>query len=184
MTRKLEDFEDVSVYTIDPARREALLARHQECAVVWSTHDGWPVGVMHLYVWREGRFWVTCTRQRKRVAALRARPQSCVIVAFEQEQTLTAKTLARVHEPGNDHAHWFYPALAEIALPDQPEEVQRAGVAGFMERLESDSRVIVELEPRQWISFDGRKVKAHASGSWAPGQTWDEPDDATAVRAG
>lgn len=176
MTEKLEDYEDVSLYSIDPARRDVLLSRYQECAVVWSTRDGWPVGVMHLYVWRDGRFWVTCTQQRKRVAALRREPKSCVIVAFPDEQTLTAKTLATVHEPGNEHTRWFYPALAELALPEQPDEVRRAGVEGFVRRLESDQRVILEFEPQQWISFDGRKVKAHAAGEWQPGAAWVERD--------
>lgn len=175
MAEKLQDFEDVSRYTIDAARREALLSSHRECAVVWSTRDGWPVGVMHVYLWREGSFWVTCTQQRKRVPALRARPKSSVILAFEQEQTLTAKTLATVHEPGNAHARWFYPALAELTLPEQPDEVRAAGVEGFVARLESDARVIIELVPQQWIGFDGRKVKAHAAGEWEPGAPWIEP---------
>jgi hypothetical protein len=108
---RLEDFEDASVYTIDEARREALLARGRECAVVWSTGDGWPVGVMHIYFWREGHFWVTCTQQRKRVSALRARPHSSIIVSFEAEQTITAKTLATVHAAGlwEPSQHWVEP---------------------------------------------------------------------------
>ena len=175
MSEKLENYEDVSLYSIEDERREALLARGSECALVWSTRDGWPIGVMHLYVWRHGSFWVTCTQERKRVPALRARPKSSVIVAFEEEQTLTAKTLATVHEPGNAHAAWFYPALAELALPGQPGEVRDAGVAGFVARLESDSRVILELVPQKWISFDGRRVKAHAAGRWQPGEPWVEP---------
>ena len=61
-------------------------------------------------------------------------------------------------------------------MPDQPEIVQQAGVEGFVTRLESDERVIIELVPQKWISFDGRKVKAHAEGRWAPGQPWADPD--------
>ena len=177
MSDRLEDFEDVSLYTLEPERRDALLARGSECAVVWSTRDGWPIGVMHLYLWREGRFFVTCTERRKRVAALRARPKSSVIVAFEGERTITAKTLATVHGPANNpHAAWFYPALAELALPGQPEAVREAGVEGFVARLESDSRVIIEFEPTHWITFDGRRVKAHAEGRWQPGEPWTLPD--------
>ena len=180
MQERLEDFEDVSVYGMEDERREALLSRGRECAVVWSTRDGWPVGVMHIYLWRNGRFWVTCTRQRKRVAALRRRPESCVIVAFEGEQTITAKTVATVHEPGNPHADWFYPALAELVLPDRTGPIRDGGVDGFVARLESESRVIIELEPVKWISFDGRRVGAHAAGLWRPGTPWIEPDDAGA----
>ena len=175
MDDRLEDFEDVSLYPIDPGARDALLAAHRECAVVWSTRDGWPVGVMHLYLWREGRFWVTCTAKRKRVAALRARPKSSVIVAFSGERTVTARTLATVHDSPSPHAEWFYPALAHQVLAEQPENVRREGVEGFVARLASDDRVIVELAPHTWISFDGRKVKAHAAGSWRPGLAWSEP---------
>lgn len=176
MTEKLEDFEDASVYTIEASRRDVLLARGRECAVVWSTRDGWPIGVMHIYFWRNGRFWVTCTRQRKRVSALRERPQSSIIVSFEDEQTITAKTLATVHESGNPHEGWLFSALAEAVLSEQPAEVREQGVAGFVDRLRSENRVILEFEPVQWISFDGRRVKAHAAGRWAPGQAWVEID--------
>ena len=178
MPERLEDFEDASVYTIEAERRETLLARGRECAVVWSTSEGWPIGVMHNYVWRDGHFWVTCTQKRKRVPALRREPRSCVIVAFEGEQTLTAKTRATVHEPGNAHAAWFYPALAERVLPTVDASIQAGGVDGFIQRLESDDRVILEFEPVKWISFDGRRVGAHAAGIWQPGMPWVEPDDA------
>jgi hypothetical protein len=178
MSERLEDFEDVSVYAIEDERREALLGRGRECAVVWSTRDGWPIGVMHIYLWRKGRFWVTCTEQRKRVSALRRCPKSSIIVAFEGEQTITAKTLATVHEPGHPHAGWFYPALAELVLPDVAGPIRDGGVDGFVERLESEHRVIIEFEPVKWISFDGRRVGAHASGRWKPGTPWIEPDEA------
>ncbi|MBW2425018.1 MAG: hypothetical protein JRG86_12250 [Deltaproteobacteria bacterium] len=177
MAEKLEDFENVSVYTIDSDRRETLLSRGEECAVVWSTRDGWPVGVMHIYFWRDGRFWITCTQQRKRVPALRARPQSSVIVSFEDEQTITAKTLATVHEPGNAHEKWLFAAMAERVLDEQPADVRAEGVDGFVKRLQSDNRVIIELEPVKWITFDGRRVKAHAAGLWTPGEEWVEPDE-------
>ncbi len=176
MPRKLEDFDDVSDYGIDEARRDALLAAHAECSVVWSTSDGWPIGVMHLYVWRQGRFWVTCTGERKRVPALRARPRSSVIVGFPDEQTVTAKTIAIVHDHGSAHHDWFYRALAEKVLPGQPPSIRAAGLDAWIERLDSPSRVVIELVPQKWISFDGRKVKAHGEGRWQPGTPWIEPE--------
>ena len=177
MPERLEDFEDVSVYAIEPERRETLLARGKECAVTWSTQDGWPVGVMHIYLFRKGRFWVTCTEQRKRVAALRARPRSSIICAFEGEQTITAKTMATVHEPGSDQESWFFADLAELVLPTVAGPIQQGGVDGFVSRLKSENRVIIEFEPVKWITFDGRRVGAHASGLWKPGDPWVEPDD-------
>jgi len=178
LSRDLEDFDDVSVYGIPAARRDALLAAHDECAVVWSTADGWPVGVMHLYLWHEERFWVTCMPGRKRVPALRDRPQSSVIVAFAQEQTVTAKTLATVHDHGSAHHDWFYRALARKVLPTQPRKVRAQGEDAWIERLDSPGRVVIEFVPQKWITFDGRKVGAHAEGLWQPGQPWVEPEDA------
>ena len=66
-SEKLEDFDDISFYGIGVERREVLLTGGDECAVVWSTRDGWPIGIQHLYVWRDEHFWVTCTAARKRV---------------------------------------------------------------------------------------------------------------------
>lgn len=177
MSDRLEDFEDASVYTIEPERRDTLLTRGRECAVVWSTRDGWPVGVMHIYLWKEGRFWVTCTQKRKRVPALRRDPRSTVIVAFEHHQTITAKTRATVHEPGNAHTEWFYPALAEISMPEVEGPIRDGGIEGFVKRLESEDRVILEFEPVKWITFDGRRVGAYAAGVWKPGEPWIEPED-------
>jgi hypothetical protein len=97
-----------------------------------------------------------------------------VIVAFEDEQTITAKTLATVHEPGNEHEGWFFRALAERVLAGQPQAVQDEGVEGFVRRLESENRVIIQFEPVKWITFDGRRVKAHAAGLWKPGEPWVE----------
>jgi hypothetical protein len=171
----LEDYDDVSVYGIDEARRDILLKRHHECSVVWSTADGWPVGVMHIYIWHAGRFWVTCTGERKRVPALRARPRSSIIAAFDGEQTVTAKTIATVHDHGSEHHGWFYEALAEKVLPGQPAAIREAGTEAWIERLDSPGRVVIEFTPKKWISFDGRKVVAHAGGHWQPGTPWHEP---------
>ena len=85
--------------------------------MLWTNRAGWPLGVMQRFVWHEGRFWVTCTAERKRVVALRVRPQSAVVVSSEGtwlggDVTTTAKTMASVHTDASTKA-WFYPALAE-----------------------------------------------------------------------
>ncbi len=182
MSDRLEDYDDVSQYGITPDRRDALLSRHHECAVVWSASDGWPVGVMHIYVWHDSRFWVTCMPERKRVPALRARPQSSIIVAFEKEQTVTAKTLATVHDHGSPHHEWFYRALARKVLREQPPAIQAAGEDAWIVRLDGPDRVVIGFVPQKWITFDGRKVGAHTAGRWRPGEAWDEPDDVGEAR--
>jgi general stress protein 26 len=153
----IRDYEEVSVYPIDDEKRERLLALQTECAVVWTTRDGWPVGVLHRFVWRDGSFWVTCSGHRKRVPALRRNGKSCIIVSSEgtplgRDQTITAKTSARVFE---DRAtkDWFYPALAAKMNPDDP-----ARAAWFRDMLDSPRRVIIQLEPVKWITYDGVKL--------------------------
>ena len=128
------DYTDVSDVGIDPDKRERLYEAQTECTVMWTTRDGWPVGVMHRYVWHDGRFWITCTAERKRVPALRARPKSAVVVSSEGtwlggDITTTDKTLATVHTDPDLKA-WFYPLLAA-----RMRAGDAAGNAEFVRRL-------------------------------------------------
>ena len=130
------DYTDVSDVGIDDDKRERLYTAQTECVVNWTTRDGWPVGVMHRYVWHDDRFWITCTAERKRVPALRARPQSSVIVSSEGtwlggDIATTAKTLATVHDDAETKA-WFYPVLAE-----RMRAGDAAGHAEFIRRIDT-----------------------------------------------
>lgn len=174
MAEEKKSYEDVSVYPIDDPLREVLFATQSECALCWSTTDGWPVGVMHRYVWHDGKFWLTTMSHRKRVPALRKRPKSCIIVSGEnavrgwRDFTVTAKTLVTVHEEGNEHTSWFYPALARRLTGGNEE-----AAAGFVQRLDTPGRVILECAVEQWITYDGAKVMAHVMGKWQPGEPWE-----------
>ena len=161
MTDK-DDYTDVSDVGVDPVKKAELYAAQTECAVVWTNRNGWPVGVMHRFVWQDDRFWVTCAPQRKRVAALRARPQSSVIVSSEGtwlggDLTTTAKTLATVHDDDSVRS-WFYPALAarQRETPAERDE--------FLRRLDTAGRVIIELEPVEWITYDGVRLESTLRG--------------------
>lgn len=157
------DYTDVSDVGISDAKRELLYAAQTECAVNWTNSQGWPVGVMHRYVWHQGSFWITCTGERKRVPALRARPKSSVIVSSEGtwlggDITTTVKTLATVHTDADTKA-WFYPMLAE-----RLRQGDAAGNAEFIRRLDTPTRVVIELVPQQWITYDGTKLEAALRG--------------------
>jgi hypothetical protein len=52
---KTQDHEIVSIYPFTEAEIDALMAAALECVLIWSTRDGWPVGVIHAFVWHEGR---------------------------------------------------------------------------------------------------------------------------------
>ena len=171
--RTKKSYEDVSVYPIDGALRERMFDRQTECALCWTTSDGWPVGVMHRYVWKDGKFWLTTMAHRKRVPALRKRPQSCVIVSGEhavpgwRDFTITAKTLATVHEDNAELKAWFYPELAWRLTRN--EDMAK----GFVSRLNTPGRVIIECAVDKWITYDGAKVAAHVQGAWQPGEPWE-----------
>jgi hypothetical protein len=163
VTRAKDDYTDVSDVGVDEGKRELLYEAQTECCVLWTTSDGWPVGVMHRFVWHEERFWVTCTAERKRVAALRARPKSAVVVTSEGtwlggDVTTTAKTIASVHDDRTTK-DWFFPALAArqrrgatpLAVAEREE---------FLVRLDTPSRVVIELAPTAWITYDGNRLEA------------------------
>jgi hypothetical protein len=167
MSNQFEAFEDLTRYPVDEEKRERMFAEQLECVVAWSTREGWPVGVTHWFVWRDGRFWVTVATVRKRIAALRARPQSCVVVSsagtsLGRAQTVTAKTLATVHDDAETKA-WFFRALADKAYPD--DDVYRDF---FHAMLHGTDRFVVELEPVQWISYDSLKMAAVVRGEDDP----------------
>jgi len=159
----LHDYEAVSIYPIDDAVREELLATHNECVFNWSTQDGWPMGVIMSYLWREGRFWLTAGAHRHRITAVRRDPRVSVVVTstgtkLGAGKSLTAKGRCTVHE-GRDVKDWFYPAFAGQLNPTSPEAAER-----FRAMLDSPLRVVLEVVPKKWISYDGRKMFLDAAG--------------------
>lgn len=166
------NYDDVSVYPLDDAKIQRMLQLQSECAVLWSTKDAWPVGVMHRFVYQHDKFWVTCAGQRKRVPALKARDKSAVIISSEgtalgRDQTMTVKCRATVHDDNPEVKAWFYHALAM-----KMNNGNEAGAAGFEKFLDTPARVIIELTPVKWITYDGTKVAAHVAGQWQPGEPW------------
>ncbi len=163
---KMTNYRDVSTFSVDDVKLEQVLAAQTEAVLMWSTSDGWPVGVMHRFVWHDGRFWMTCAEQRKRVPALRARPKSTVSVSSEgtslgADINLVAKTLATVHgDDARDVKDWFFPVLAARLRPDS-EEAQ----ARFVQMVDHPGRVVFELVPQAWITYDGNRLDAAIKGA-------------------
>jgi len=50
MAEEKASLEEVSNYPVDPEKMEQLFALQTQCAICWSTSDGWPIGVMHRFV--------------------------------------------------------------------------------------------------------------------------------------
>ena len=151
------NLENTKDFPLRDELREELLSKAGECVMSWSTKDGWPMAIPHIFLWYRGRLWLTTSEHKKRVIALKQRPQSCVVVSGEGndvggDRSMSIKTLVTVHE---DRAtkDWFFPAIAAKYNPDNPEMAQV-----FINLLDSPRRIILEHEPVKYITYDGQAM--------------------------
>ena len=161
----VEDHETVSIYPLDDQQLESLLTHAPECTFNWGTRDGWPVGVIMSFLWKDGRFWITAGAHRHRISAVRRDPRVSVVVSGASAPAgsgapggaATAKGRCIIHED-RETKDWFYPEFAAKLTPD-PE-----AAAAFVRTLDSPLRVVLEVVPEKWILFDGAKFGADAMG--------------------
>jgi general stress protein 26 len=155
----VNSYEDVSVFHLDDAREATLLAKQTECTFMWTTSTGDPVGVVMNFVHHDGRFWLTCTRRRKRVPAIEARPRVAVAITSRGtdigvSQAVTYKGTAVVHDD-DATKQWMYPVLAAKVRPgDQTKQ------AAFVHHLDTPGRVVIEIVPDTRIGFDSEAMFA------------------------
>ena len=165
-----ENYEDVTSYNLDDDVLERLLQEQTELNFMWGTKDHWPVGVFMSFVWSNGSFWLTATTQRARIRAIERDPRVSVAVSsvgtsLGRQKSATAKGRVSVHDDDETKA-WFYPALARRVMPKIPA-VQRA----FVALLDSEHRVVLEVVPEKWITFDVSKMKADTAAAMAKAAT-------------
>ena len=159
------DYEDLTGMQLDEAELADLVGHGGECVFNWTTQDGYPVGVVVAYIYKDGTFFTTCADRRKRVPALRTRPQSAIVVNRDG-RTATYKGDSVVHAHGDDGfdelKKWFYDALSGVAqAPD--DEYRKA----FRKFLDSRNRVIIETDARLVIGFDAHKFRAFTAEAMA-----------------
>jgi hypothetical protein len=140
---------DFATFRLTDAERRQLLAVQTECTVAWLNRDGWPVSAFLTYVFDRDAFWVTSFRDRPRVNCLLADPRSTVAVSsagkgLAHGQMISARTIAVVHDDVST-AEWFYPQFCTIAGLDAAA-------------LARQDRVIIELRPQGWNSFDAQRM--------------------------
>lgn len=161
------DYEDLTGMQLDDAELASLVEPGGECIFNWTTREGYPVGVVVAYVWHDGKFWTTCAASRKRVPALRARPQSAVVINRDGK-TASYKGDSIVHAPGDpgfdELKGWFYPQLSGTA--HAPDDAYRQSFAKF---LDSPHRVIIETEARLVVGFDTAKFQAFTAEAMSAG---------------
>ena len=154
-----DDYEDVSVFTLSDEREQVLLDTQTECVLMWTTDSGAPTGVVMNFVFRDGRFWLTATRRRRRIASIEARPRVAVAISSRGtnvgiSQSLTYQGTATIHDDA-ETAAWFYPALAARVRPDSADQQ-----AAFVRHLDSPGRVVIEIEPDHRMGFDSEAMFA------------------------
>jgi hypothetical protein len=110
------------------------------------------------YRFRDGRFWLNCARHRKRVGALRARPQSAIVVTTG-EKMASFRGRSVIHSPDdtgwNELKSWFYAALA--GSDKDPDNEMARSLESF---LDGPNQVIIETVPTLVVSFDFGKFAA------------------------
>ncbi len=157
----VDSYADVSKFARAGEREQNLLETQTECTFMWTTKDGDPVGVIMNFVAHDGRVWVTCTRQRKRVAAVEARPRVAVAISSRGtdigiSQALTYKGDARVHDDA-ETLQWFYRSLAQRVRPGDAAKQD-----AFVHHLDSPGRVVIEIVPTARIGFDSEAMFANS----------------------
>ncbi len=127
------NYDDVSHYTLEDPDIRALIGAQDECTFMWGTQDGWPVGVIMSYVFKDACFWLS-------------------VSALPPGLSLTYKGICQVHAD-QDTINWFLPALAQRLRPGN-EKAQ----ALFVELNNTPNRRVIQFNPTKTIGFDGRKM--------------------------
>lgn len=152
-------YDDVGAYTLDDEDERALVEAQNECTFMWSTRDGWPVGVVMSYVFRDGCFWLSVSSLRVRVKAVAREPRVSLSITskgsgIKGSQAVTYKGRCEVLSDA-DTIGWFLPALAERLRPGDAD-----AQAEFVRLNDTPNRRVLKVTPEKTIGFDGRKMHA------------------------
>ena len=163
MDKYVDNYEDVSIFSLASEREQTLHDRQTECVFMWTNSAGDPVGVVMNYVEKNGNFWLTCTRRRKRVPALQKRPRASIAISSRGtdiglSQAVTYRGDAAIHDD-TETAKWFYRALAEKVRPGSKDQQD-----AFVSHLDTPGRVVIELQPDPdgRIGFDSEQMFANS----------------------
>ncbi len=166
---KTDDHEIVSIYPFSDAEIEQLMNNSNECVLMWATKDGWPVGVVHAFVWRDGKIWITFASHRHRTAAIRRDNRVSVCVSSTGYPPRVGSDLARgaitfkgraVILDDDATKRWFYPALSKKLNPDNA-----AGETFFNSLLDSPLRVVLAVTPEKKIMYNAAMAGRHMAGT-------------------
>jgi len=164
-----KEHEIVSIYPFTDEEVDALMDNAVEAVLMWSTKDGWPVGVTHAFFWRDGKVWLTFAAHRHRTVAIRRDNRVSVNVSSQSyvpdaspELPSGAITFKGTAEFFDDDATkgWFYPALAKKVSPNNA-----AFEKYFHELLDTPLRTIVAVTPVKKIMYNAGTAGRHMAGT-------------------
>jgi general stress protein 26 len=163
------DHEIVSIYPFTPAEIDTFMTHAGEAVLMWATRDGWPVGVTHAFVWRDGKIWMTFAAHRHRTAAIRRDDRVAVNVSSASYRPGAPAQWPRGAITFKGHAElfddeatkrWFYPALSKKV---NPEDATREDF--FNHLLDSPLRVVVAVTPVKAIMYNSTLAARHMAGT-------------------
>ena len=162
------EHEIVSIYPFTDDEVDQLMNNSAECVLMWSTKDGWPVGVTHAFVWHDGKIWLTFSSHRHRAVAIRRDNRVSVNVSsggYGQPTddlprgAITFKGTAEFFDD-DETKHWFYTALSQKLNPDNS-----AGEEFFYNLLDSPLRTVLAITPVKKIMYNGKTASEHMAGT-------------------
>ena len=163
------DHEIVSIYPFSEEEVDQLMNNSNECVLMWATKDGWPVGVIHAFVWHNGKIWITFAAHRHRTTAIRRDNRVSVCVSSGGYPpgasmelpggAITFKGHGEFFED-DDTKKWFYTALSQKLNPGNA-----AGEEFFYNLLDSPTRVILAVTPVKKIMYNGKTAQGHMAGT-------------------
>lgn len=163
------DHEIVSIYPFTEDQVEALMSNAIEAVLMWNTKDGWPVGVTHAFVWRDGKIWLTFASHRHRAAAIRRDNRVSVNISsasypapVDENLPTGAITYKGTGEflDDDETKAWFYRALAaKVGQGDKAVE------DAFYQLLDSPLRTILAVTPVKRIMYNGGLANDHIAGT-------------------
>jgi nitroimidazol reductase NimA-like FMN-containing flavoprotein (pyridoxamine 5'-phosphate oxidase superfamily) len=140
-------------FPLDEEDRATLLREAPQCTFIWSTREGWPVGVTMSYLWEHDRFWLITSPEQARVAAVRRDPRVSVAISMGP-RTATAKGRCRLPED-DETRRWAFSAFSARQARLFPDLIDAGAFAARMLRLE---RCVLEITPETWITYDGTRA--------------------------
>lgn len=163
------DHEVVSIYPFTEEEVDTLANNAVEAVLMWTTKDGWPVGVTHAFVWQDGKIWLTFASHRHRAAAIRRDNRVSVAISSASYPSsadkglpsgaVTFKGTGEFLDDDKTKA-WFYRALAKKVGQGNLETEE-----SFYQLLDSPLRTILAVTPVKRIMYNGGLANQHIAGT-------------------